>query len=78
VLDRCLDRVDGLVVQAAALPAQLGRSRLRYEAAVIVEIAAKLAKRLRSQDPLARRVELGKAERAACLVRGIARVWGLR
>ena len=78
VLDRCLDRVDQLLAQARPLPAQLGRSRLRYEAAVIVEIASRLAQRLRREDPLARRVALTKGQRFACLVRGVVQVWRLR
>ena len=78
VLDRCLDRVDRLTAQAAPLPAQLGRSRLRYEAAVIVEIATRLAQRLRRDDPLASRVALSKVERLGCLARGILRAWRCR
>jgi len=75
VVDRCLDRVDALIVQASALPGLLARSRLRFDAAVIVEIARRLARRLRRQDPLARRVALGKVERLLCLVQGLVRDW---
>ena len=73
VLDRCLDRVDTLTVDAATLPRCLTRSRLRHEAAVIVEVASSLAKRLRQNDPLAGRVELSKWQRFMCLTRGVAK-----
>ena len=76
VLDRCLDGVDVLLTQAAPLSGLLGHSRLRYDAAVIYEIAGRLTTRLRREDPLAGRVSLGKAERAVCLARGLVR--GLR
>lgn len=57
VLDRCLDGVDSLLAQAAALPTQLG-TRLALESAVILRLAQRLARRLREGDPLARRVAL--------------------
>lgn len=75
VLDRCLDGVDVLLSQAAPLSGLLGRSRLRYDAAVIHEIARRLATRLRRGDPLARRIALSKSERAICLTRGLMRGW---
>lgn len=75
VIDRCLDATDALLAEARSLPGLLGRSRLRYEAAVIVCIAEALSRRLRRQDPLARRVALGHIARMACLARGIVRVW---
>ena len=73
VLDRCLDGVDVLLTQAAPLSRLLGRSRLRYDAAVIYEIACRLTQRLRRSDPLARRIALSKPERGICLVRGLVR-----
>jgi phytoene/squalene synthetase len=72
VLDRCLDRVDQLLAQAAALPGRLGRSRLRWEAAVITQIALRLARHLRREDPLARRIALPKWERLLCFALGMA------
>lgn len=73
VIDRVLDRVDELNTTARALPAALRRKGFRVEAATIVAIAERLARRLRRGDPLARRIVLTKAERAVCVMRGIVR-----
>jgi len=78
VIDRCLDATDTLIAEGGALPAQLGRSRLRWEAAVIVAVAERLSQRLRRGDPLACRVALGKAARLGCVVTGLVRTWRLR
>ena len=75
VVDRCLDATDDLLAEAAVLPGALTRSRLRYEAAVILTIAERLAGALRTGDPLAGRVALGKRERMACLLCGLLRAW---
>ncbi len=78
VVDRCLDATDDLLTQAQVLPAALGRSRLRYEAAVILTIAERLSALLRRGDPLAGRIELSRADRACCLLRGLWRGWTAR
>lgn len=75
VIDRCLDETDRLLESASSLPCRLGRSRLRYEAAVIVCVAQDLSIRLRREDPLAGRVALGRLSRLSCLVRGVVRAW---
>ena len=75
VLDRCLDATDHLLAVAAALPCRLGRSRLRYEAAVILTVAERLSGLLRRNDPLAGRVELGKVQRLTALGHGLLRAW---
>lgn len=72
VLDRCLDGVDALLVEARQLPAGLASRRLAMEAAVIIDIAGALSAKLRREDPLARRVVLGKPAFLGCGVRGIA------
>ena len=74
-VNRCLDRADQLIAQAGPLPGLLTRSRLRWEAAVVVRIACRLARLLRCQDPLARRVELTRRERLVCLASGLMRGW---
>jgi squalene synthase HpnC len=66
VLDRCLDGVAGLLVDARRLPGRMASRRLAYESAAILALAESLEQRLRRQDPLAERVELGKP--AALLV----------
>lgn len=72
---RCLDATDALIAEGRALPGLLGRSRLRWEAAVIVVVAERLSRKLRRGDPLAGRVTLGKAERLGCLLAGLVRAW---
>lgn len=71
LLDRCLDGVDALLVEAAGLPGQLRSTRLAMESAVIVRLAQRLAALLRHGDPLAGRVALGKDDFALCGLKGI-------
>lgn len=65
VLDRMLDGVDALLVQAQALPQSIRAKSLGREAGGVLAIARRLAKALRAGDPLAERVELAKPV-AAC------------
>lgn len=71
VLDRCLDGVDALLIEARRLPAGLASRRLAMESAVIIDIAATLSAKLRREDPLAHRVALSKPAFLCCGVRGI-------
>lgn len=71
VIDRCLDACDELNEQARALPGLIANRRMRMEAAVIVAVARRLAKRLRAGDPLAGRVELTSLEKLGCVVGGV-------
>ncbi len=73
VLDRALDGVDALNAEARALPGLIGNRRMRMEAAVIVNIADRLAGLLRARDPLATRVELSTADKLVCLGGGLRR-----
>ena len=70
VIDRTLDAAETLMVDARGLPAGLRSRRLAAESAFIVNIADRLIDLLRRRDPLARRVELSKAQFAWCGVRG--------
>lgn len=72
VLDRCLDGVDALLVEARRLPEGLASRRLAMESAVIIDIALTLTAKLRREDPLARRVALSKPAFLCCGLRGIA------
>lgn len=74
VLDRCLDGVEALLVDAARLPGQLANRRLALESAAILRIAERLTILLRRRDPIAGRVKLGKAEFLWCCARGAARL----
>ncbi|HVC57010.1 MAG TPA: squalene synthase HpnC [Stellaceae bacterium] len=71
VLDRLLDRTEGLIATARDLPPRVAARGLRCESAVIVGLAARLARRLRRGDPLAGRVKLAKTDFAAAFVTGI-------
>jgi hydroxysqualene synthase len=73
VIDGLLDRTALLVELARGLPPGVAAWGLRCETAVIVALAARLMRRLRRADPLAQRVELGKADFLAALLRGVAR-----
>lgn len=70
VMDRMLDATDALVDQAATLPPALKSRRLAAESGVIARLARRLARRLRTQDPLAGRVALSKVDFAAAALGG--------
>lgn len=70
VLDRMLDGVDALLVEAKPLPHAIKSKALAREAGGILALAKALAKALRHRDPLAERVELGKAHMALRFVWG--------
>jgi hydroxysqualene synthase len=71
VIDGLLDRTAALVDAARDLPPRVAAIGLRCECAVIVALAARLTRRLRFADPLARRIKLGKADFFAAFVRGV-------
>jgi farnesyl-diphosphate farnesyltransferase len=73
VLDALLERTAALLEVARNLPAQVASRGLRWESAVIVELAARLVRRLRCGDPLTDRVKLRKADFFAALVIGVSR-----
>jgi farnesyl-diphosphate farnesyltransferase len=72
-LDRLLDGVDELLVEARRLPQAVASPGLRCECAVIVALAGRLATLLRRGDPLARRVKLRKGDFARALLAGLWR-----
>lgn len=71
VVDRCIQGVEGLLVEARRLPAGLRDKRLAMESAVIIFIAERLTGLLARKDPLPRRVELSKPGYAWCMLRGV-------
>ena len=77
-LDRLLDDTDALLLHARELPRRVVDRRLRAETAIIVTLAETLTGMLRRQDPLARRVKLGKAGFAWAGLRGLFRAALLR
>jgi farnesyl-diphosphate farnesyltransferase len=76
VIDRLLDGCDGLVARAKVLPHLVRSPGLRRECAVIVQLAARLARRLRRGDPLASRVKLRRTDFAAAFLVGFLRGGG--
>jgi len=73
VLDRLLDRTAELIEQARGLPPLVVSRGLRWECAVIVELAGRLLRRLRHGDPVAARVALSKSDFFAAFAIGISR-----
>jgi farnesyl-diphosphate farnesyltransferase len=71
VLDQLLDNTDTLTATAAGLPPAVASRGLRWESAVIVALAGRLAGRLRHGDPLAGRVALSKVDFAAAFLTGV-------
>jgi hydroxysqualene synthase len=71
VLDTMLDRTESLIATARGLPPRIAARGLRWESAVIVALAARLARRLRRGDPLASRVALAKSDFAAAFLSGV-------
>lgn len=72
-LDRLLDRTAGLIDQARGLPPLVVSRGLRWESAVIVDLAGRLLHRLRRRDPLASRVALSKTDFLAAFLTGVSR-----
>jgi len=73
VLDRLLDRTAALIDQARSLPPLVASRGLRWESAVIVELAGRLLRRLRRGDPVATRVALRKSDFIAAFAISVSR-----
>jgi len=73
VLDRLLDRTAQLVDEACGLPPLVASRGLRWESAVIAELAGRLLRRLRDGDPVATRVALRKSDFLAAFAIGVSR-----
>jgi len=70
VLDYCLDETDKLLVLASKLPHLIKSKRLRYQTKTTLLCAYGLAKKLRKNDPLVRRVELSKFDKVIIAFKG--------
>lgn len=75
-IDRTLDNTALLLVEARRLPGLVRDRRMRWESAAIVALAHRLTGMLRVQDPLARRVKLGKLGALMTALGGILGVYG--
>ncbi len=73
VLDLTIANTRPLVAAARTLPGGIKSGGLRRETAVIVAIAERLLERLARRDPVAERVELGKAGLALATLTGLGR-----
>jgi len=71
VIDSLLDRTEALIATARDLPPRVAARGLRWESAVIVALAGRLALRLRRGDPLATRIKLSKNDFTAAFLTGI-------
>jgi hydroxysqualene synthase len=72
VLDGLLDRTAVLIGQARSLAPLVMSSGLRWECAVIVELAVRLLRRLRHGDPVAARVKLRRSDFLTAFVIGLS------
>jgi phytoene/squalene synthetase len=76
-LRRCLDRMiaasAALVAVARSLPGGVQDGGLRVESAIIVRLAERLLAALARQDPLAKRVKLGRVEILGAMAAGLWR-----
>jgi len=66
VIDRVLDGVDRLLVEAAPLPHLIKSRSLSLHTAIVLCRASKLARHFRERDPLNERVQLSGWERRKC------------
>jgi squalene synthase HpnC len=73
VFDRLLDGTDTLIAQARGLSPLVESPGLSRECAVIADLAARLARRLRHGDPLAMRVKLSRGDFMLALLTGLLR-----
>src|SRR5438477_181541 len=66
-----LDSTEALIAAARDMPPRVAARGLRWESAVIVALAGRLALRLRRGDPLATRLKLSKNDFTAAFLTGI-------
>jgi farnesyl-diphosphate farnesyltransferase len=71
VLDRVLDGVDRLLVQAAPLPGLIRSRGLATHTRIVLCRAGKLAQCFRARDPLQDRAGLSRWQRQVCLLSGL-------
>jgi squalene synthase HpnC len=72
VLDRCLETLQPLLVEARRLPVVLKSGRLAFESGAIVSLADRLSNKLAKEDPIAGRVALSKPAFAMTMAKGVA------
>ena len=75
-IDLTLENTAALIEEARRLPGLVRDRRMRWEAAAIVALAHRLTAMLRVQDPLARRVKLGKVGALVVALGGVLGHYG--
>ncbi len=70
VLDQCLVATERLMEEARPLPSGVKSRRLAMESQSILNIANRLIKKLRTEDPLASRIKLSKPDYLWCCASG--------
>ena len=78
VIDQLVEATDNLMSEARQLPRGLRSRRLAMESQAIVNIADRLIRHLRYEDPLAKRVKLSKGAYIWCCLRGVRGAWMAR
>jgi farnesyl-diphosphate farnesyltransferase len=73
-----LDRIDRLTQAAVELPEIAADRRLRLEAATILSLCRRLARRLARHDPLARRVALSRVDFVASAIGAFRYFWPVK
>jgi squalene synthase HpnC len=73
IINRMLDATDGLIELACPLPGMIKDIRLRLQTSITVRVAERLSRLLRTGDPLAERVKLGRLDTIGAVVDGIYR-----
>lgn len=68
---QALDRTDDLIAQAQALPGLVGARGLRMQSRMVVDLAARLSRRLRADAPETAATRASRADWAAAGLRGL-------
>ena len=71
IINKCLDKIDKLLLSAEKNLYLISDKRLLMETLVIYFIAKKLSIKLRKEDPLKKKVKLSRIELIFCFFRGI-------
>lgn len=75
VIHATLDRVQALLITAESLPRSVSRMGIKLETALILELAKKLTRKLRTHDPMAGKVRLNFWEKLGCAGSGSTVLW---
>lgn len=74
IIDRLLENTDRLIEKAMPLPSLITRRGLGAEAAICITLAQRLSHRLKSEDPIAKKVSLSFSDWVVAVGRGLIRL----